>query len=196
MKIEVPEKKYSYTGYKDLLDSLLSQGKVTGDLQSDSLLEYTKLNMHRVHRWEKTFTPKAALARQIAMIKKPMHWVVITEGWCGDAAQQVPVIQKLASLNPLITTHFVLRDENPDFMNLFLTNGGRSIPIWICTNEDWEFQWKWGPRPEEAAQLLKQLKAAGTDDSTVKQELHAWYAKNKQMAFQGEIEHLLANDSI
>ena len=125
-----------------------------------------------------------------------MHWVVITEGWCGDAAQQVPVIQKLASLNPLITTHFVLRDENPDFMNLFLTNGGRSIPIWISTNEDWEFQWKWGPRPEEAAQLLKQLKAAGTDDSTVKQELHAWYAKNKQMAFQGEIEHLLANDSI
>jgi hypothetical protein len=196
MKIELPEKKYSYTGYKDLLESLLSEGKVTGDQQSDSLLEYTKLNMHRMHRWEKTFMPNAVLAKRIAMINRPLHWVVITEGWCGDAAQQLPIIEKLASLNPNITTHYVLRDENPAFMNLFLTNGGRSIPIWICTDENWELQWKWGPRPNEAAQLLKRLKESGVDDSLLKQELHSWYAKNKQLALQGEIEQLLAHDSI
>lgn len=196
MKIEVPEKKYSYTSYKDLIESLLSEDKVTGDQQSDSLLEYTKLNMHRMHRWEKTFIPNAVLTKRIAMINKPMHWVVITEGWCGDAAQQVPVIEKLASLNPAITTHYVLRDENPAFMNLFLTNGGKSIPIWICTDANWEFLWKWGPRPNEAVQLLKRLKESGIDDALIKQELHGWYAKNKQIALQGEIEQLLAHDSI
>ena len=196
MKIEVPEKRYSYTGYKDLLESLLAEGKVTGDQQSDSLLEYTKLNMHRMHRWEKTFTPNAVLAKRIAAINKPMHWVVITEGWCGDAAQQLPVIEKLASLNPLITAHYVLRDENPAFMNLFLTNGGKSIPVWICTGENWDLLWKWGPRPDEAAQLLKRLKESGIDDSLLKQELHGWYAKNKHMALQAEIEQLLAHDSI
>jgi hypothetical protein len=196
MKIEIPKKRYSYTDYKVLLESLLSEGKVTGDQQSESLLEYTKLNMHRLHRWEKTFSPNAVLAKRIAMIDKPMNWVIITEGWCGDAAQQVPVIEKLASLNPAITTHYVLRDDNPDFMNLFLTNGGKSIPVWICADENWEFQWKWGPRPNEAAQLLKQLKESGIDDSLIKQELHGWYAKNKQVALQSEIEQLLAHDSI
>jgi hypothetical protein len=196
MKIEIPEKNYSYSDYKVLLESLLSEGKVTGDQQSESLLEYTKLNMHRMHRWEKTFVPNAVLAKRVAMINRPMHWVVITEGWCGDAAQQVPIIQKLASLNPAITTHYVLRDENPAFMNLFLTNGGKSIPIWICTDANWEFQWKWGPRPYEAAQMLKGLKESGIDDSLIKQELHSWYAINKHQAFQSEIEQLLAHDSI
>ena len=196
MKIEIPEKNYSYSDYKVLLESLLSEGKVTGDQQSESLLEYTKLNMHRMHRWEKTFVPNALLAKRMAMINRPMHWVVITEGWCGDAAQQVPIIQKLASLNPAITTHYVLRDENPAFMNLFLTNGGKSIPVWICTDVNWEFQWKWGPRPYEAAQMLKGLKESGIDDSLIKQELHSWYAINKHQAFQSEIEQLLAHDSI
>lgn len=196
MKIEIPEKNYSYSDYKVLLESLLSEGKVTGDQQSESLLEYTKLNMHRMHRWEKTFVPNAVLAKRIAKINRTTHWVVITEGWCGDAAQQVPIIEKLASLNPAITTHYVLRDENPAFMNLFLTNGGKSIPIWICTDANWDFLWKWGPRPTEAAQMLKRLKESGIDDSLIKQELHSWYAKNKHQAFQSEIEQLLAHDSM
>jgi hypothetical protein len=195
MKIEIPERKYSYLEYQQLIHELLDSGKVTGDDQSESLLEYTRLNMHRMHRWEKTFSPNPVLIKKIAELKSPMRWVVITEGWCGDAAQQIPVIEKLATYNPTITTHYVLRDENPDFMDLFLTNGSKSIPVWICLDEKSELIWKWGPRPLAAAEMLQLLKNEGVDVSVQKQELHSWYAKNKHYAFQSEIEHLLAHHS-
>lgn len=195
MKIEVPQTLYSYAEYQQLIHDLLDAGKVTGEQQSESLLEYTKLNMHRMHRWEKTFEPTPLLAKRIAELKDPQQWVVITEGWCGDAAQQIPVIEKLASLNPIISLRYALRDINPGFMDLFLTNGSRSIPIWISLDAHGELLWKWGPRPKEAADLLQRLKDEGVDESLRKQELHGWYAKNKHQAMQKEIEILLAEHS-
>ncbi len=195
MKIEVPQKLYSYSEYQQLIQELLQAGKVTGEQQSESLIEYTKLNMHRMHRWEKTFVPNPLLAKRITEWKSPQRWVVITEGWCGDAAQQIPVIEKLASLNSAISTHYALRDANPDLMDLFLTNGSRSIPIWICLDSHGELLWKWGPRPKEASNLLQRLKDEGVDEAMRKQELHGWYAKNKHQAIQKEIEHLLAQHS-
>jgi hypothetical protein len=195
MKIEVPKNKYSYTEYQELIQRLLDVGKVTGDQQSDSLIEYTKLNLHRMHRWDKTFLPQATLVKRISELQEPLLWIVITEGWCGDAAQQIPVIEKLAALNPLITLRYVLRDENTAFMEHFLTNGTRSIPIWLCFDAQGELLWKWGPRPKDAADLLLRLKEAGEDEARRKQELHSWYAKNKHLAFQSEIEHLLAHHS-
>jgi hypothetical protein len=196
MKIEVPEKLYSYAEYQQLILDLLELGKVTGDEQSESLFEYTKLNTHRMHRWEKTFSPNATLSKKITELKKSMHWIVITEGWCGDAAQQIPVIERLGSLNPLIKTHYVLRDENPALMNLFLTNGSKAIPVWICLDAEGEILWTWGPRPKAASDLLNQLRADGVDVSIQKQELHSWYAKNKHQSFQSEIEQLITQPSV
>jgi hypothetical protein len=191
MKIILPQKSYTYPEYIAMVEALQHDGKVTGHQQSESLLVYSKLNMHRMHRWEKTFVPSPALARKIAAIDKPLHWVVITEGWCGDAAQQLPVIEKLASLNPLITTHYVLRDENPEFMDLFLTNGARSIPVWICTDEHWNFRWKWGARPRAAQDMLNKLKEEAVSLDEQKQQLHGWYAKNKHEALQLEVAQML-----
>jgi hypothetical protein len=196
MKIEIPKNHYRYNQYKNLLEELLSEGKVTGDNQSEALLEYTKLNLHRMHRWEKTFVPTQKLVSTIESMIQPRHWIIITEGWCGDAAQQLPIIEKLASLNSKITTHYVLRDENPDLMNQFLTNGSKSIPIWICADDSGEVLWSWGPRPKEAIDLLESLKSKSVDESMRKQELHSWYAKNRQVAFQSEIEQLHAEDSV
>jgi hypothetical protein len=191
MKIELPTTSYSFEEYKTMIEALHAQGKVTGVVQSESLLEYSKLNMHRMHRWDKTFVPNTELARNIAALEKTVHWIVITEGWCGDAAQQIPVIEKLAALNPGIHTHYILRDENPEIMDLFLTNGSRSIPVWICTDEHWNLLWKWGPRTVAAASMLQALKESGADESTRKQELHTWYARNKQESFQQEIGELV-----
>lgn len=191
MRIELPKKHYSYSNYRLLVETLLKDGKVTGNNQSNEWVDYTRLNLQRMHRWEKTYVPSSILEEKISRLNKPTNWVIITEGWCGDAAQQCPVISKWATLNPLISAHFVLRDENPQLMDLFLTNGSRSIPIWICADEQWNVMWTWGPRPEEAAQLLRALKESGVDDVEKKRQLHAWYAANKQAAFEQEVELLL-----
>ncbi|MFM7727929.1 MAG: thioredoxin family protein [Flavobacteriales bacterium] len=191
MKITLPQVSYTYSEYVAMVEALQLEGKVTGHQQSESLLAYSKLNMHRMHRWEKTFIPSSALVRKIQAIDKPMHWVVITEGWCGDAAQQLPVIEKLATQNPLITTHYVLRDDNPDFMDLFLTNGARAIPVWICTDEEWNVRWTWGARPRAAQEMLNKLKEAAVSIDEQKQELHSWYAKNKHEALQLEVAQIL-----
>ena len=191
MKIDIPKKSYTYSEYIAMVEELLQVGKVTGLQQSESLIEYSKLNMHRMHRWEKTFIPAPALARKIAAIEKRMHWIIITEGWCGDAAQQLPIIEKLADLNPLITTYYVLRDDNPEFMDMYLSDGARAIPVWICTDEHWNFRWKWGARPRLAQELLNKLKESSATVEEQKHQLHAWYSKNKHEAFQLEVAQIL-----
>lgn len=194
-KIVIPTPNYTYSEYVALVERLLEEGKVTGHQQSDSLVEYTRLNMHRLHRWEKTWQPDAALAERFGAIRRSLTWIVITEGWCGDAAQQIPVVEKLAALSGAITVRYVLRDEHPEFMDLFLTNGARSIPVIICLNESNELLWKWGPRPQEALELLNHLKAEGMDDAERKKELHAWYARNKHQALQTELYQLVGGYS-
>ena len=175
-----------------MIESLLAEGKVTGKEQSQALVEYTTLNMHRMYRWEKTFTPEQTIVDEIMAISSPQTWVIITEGWCGDAAQQIPVFEHLASLNALIKTYYVLRDESPVFMDNFLTNGARSIPVVACLSNEQELFWKWGPRPGEAAQLLSELKAQGMGEQERKKELHSWYARNKQRSLQAELMVLIS----
>ncbi|MFN5620894.1 MAG: thioredoxin family protein [Flavobacteriales bacterium] len=194
-KIVVPDTHYTYSEYIALIEKLLAEGKVTGNQQSDSLVEYTRLNMHRLHRWEKTWQPDSALTVLFAALKQPLTWIIITEGWCGDAAQQIPVFEKLAALNEFVHTRYVLRDEHPEFMDKFLTNGSRSIPVVICLNESNEVFWKWGPRPQEAVEMLNKLKSEGMEEAYRKKELHAWYAKNKHKALQSEIYQLMRAQS-
>jgi thioredoxin-like negative regulator of GroEL len=194
-KIVIPVPHYTYHDYIALIERLLLEGKVTGNQQSDSLVEYTKLNMHRLHRWEKTWQPESALSVLFGTIKQPLTWIIITEGWCGDAAQQIPVFEKLAAISGSIKTLYVLRDDHPEFMNNFLTNGSRSIPVVICLNEAGELLWKWGPRPQEAVELLDRLKSEGMEEAQRKKELHAWYANNKHKALQSEIYQLLRAQS-
>lgn len=194
-KIVVPSPNYSYSEYVALIERLLSEGKVTGNQQNDSLVEYTRLNMHRLHRWEKTWQPNTALGLQMRSLKEPLTWLIITEGWCGDAAQQIPVFEKLAAMSDSIQTRYVLRDEQPELMELFLTNGAKSIPVVICLNAADEVLWKWGPRPAEAVHMLSRLKEEGMEEAQRKKELHAWYAANKHQALQQELSQILRNQT-
>ena len=47
---------------------------------------------------------------------RPMEWVVITESWCGDAAQTLPLMHITAKFLH-IPMHLVLRDEHPELIN-------------------------------------------------------------------------------
>ena len=184
----------SYQEYRVLVSNLLAEGKSTGPNQSEDLTHYSKLNDSRMKRLDKTVKIKEEVAKAIAAITTKQTWLVITEGWCGDAAQNLPVLHKLAELNPNIQLKLVLRDDHLELMDLFLTNGGRSIPKLIGLNANNEVLFTWGPRPSVATKMVQDYKEKhGALDATFKQDLQVWYNKDKGITLQNDIKTLLAN---
>ena len=77
-----------------------------------------------------------------------LHFLIITEDWCGDAMMINPVIRKIAEAAD-IEVRVTLRDADTDLIDRHLTNGGRAIPIVLIINNDGELVGKWGPRAPE-----------------------------------------------
>ncbi|MBP9794101.1 MAG: thioredoxin family protein, partial [Flavobacterium sp.] len=176
MKTEIAQgvvKGISYPEYRKIVTDLLAEGKSTGNEQSEELLHYSKLNETRMHRLDKTIHVTDEVIEKIHALKKEYIWLVLSEGWCGDAAQIVPVLFKIASVSDKITMKLVFRDENERLMNFFLTNGGKAIPkVIILDAESLELKGSWGPRPEGATHLIKSYKEQyGVVDETAKTEL-------------------------
>ncbi|GFD81504.1 thioredoxin [Tenacibaculum sp. KUL118] len=186
------EKAFSYSEYRDLVSDLIAQGKSTGPNQSDDLLNYSKLNDKRMKRLDKTVKLTEETLAKIKDVKEPQTWLVLTEGWCGDAAQNLPVINKIAEENPNINLKLVLRDENLELMDEFLTNGGRSIPKLIALNKENEVINTWGPRPTEATKMVVDYKEKhGSLDADFKTDLQVWYNKNKGENTQKDLISML-----
>lgn len=180
-----------YASYRKLIDTLHDEGKVTGPTQTPELLEYSKLNVHRMDRWDKHAVLSEATIEAISSIDRNLDILVITEGWCGDAAQIVPVGEKIAKVSDKIKTHYILRDENLEIMDMFLTNGkSRSIPIFVII-ENGQVVGKFGPRPAPAQEVIDQLKAENAGMDTIKEKLHLWYARDKHKAIEEEFVAVL-----
>ncbi len=183
------ERSHSYTEYRTLVKELLSQGKSSGADQTEALLHYSQLNDTRMNRLDKTIDIPVENVEKLKQIADEQIWLVITEGWCGDAAQILPVINKMAEQNTKIDLRVVFRDENDDLMQMFLTNGTRSIPKLIVLNkETLEIITDFGPRPKGAKKLIQDYKEQhGIVDETAKTELQLWYLHDKGLSTQNEI---------
>lgn len=171
----------SYPEYRTLVQNLVAEGKSTGELQTEALSNYSMLNDKRMKRLDKTTKLTEEAIEKIKSYNGDVTWLVLTESWCGDAAQTMPVINKVAELNDNITLKVVMRDENEALMNEFLTNGGKSIPKLISIdNASGNVIGDWGPRPSEATKLVSDYKAEhGKLTPEFKQDLQIWYNKNK-----------------
>ncbi|MDI9309833.1 MAG: thioredoxin family protein [Limnohabitans sp.] len=183
----------SYPDYRKKVSDLLAQDLSSGNEQTEDLLAYSKLNETRMNRLDKTIVVPDEIATSLKSLKHNYTWLVLAEGWCGDAAQIVPVLFKMASVTDKIDLKIVFRDENDDLMNVFLTNGARAIPkVIILDNEHNEFKSVWGPRPEGAANLIKSYKAQyGVVDQTAKTELQLWYLHDKGLSMMNELVSIM-----
>jgi hypothetical protein len=189
---EYLEKSMSFAEYIKLIDDLLLDGKTTGPNQSDAMFNYGKLNRQRMHRLEKTVALNESLREKVQNNKRKMIWLVITEGWCGDAAQNVPIIEKIALLGDSIETRYVLRDENLELMDAYLTNNARSIPKLIALDaETLEEIGTWGPRPAPSMDLFIELRNRGLEKPLIMENLQRWYIADKNQTIQTEFEKLL-----
>jgi hypothetical protein len=188
---------YTYSEFVKLTESLLSEGKTTGPDQSEAMIGYTRLNLHRMHRWEKTYTVPGEIKKVMEQVQ-PQTWWIITEAWCGDSSQLLTQLYRLAETsNGKIDLRIILRDEHNDIMDRYLTNGSRSIPKLVALDQYETELFSWGPRPAPVQKLVTDWKAnhAGRSYDDIKKEVHFWYSKDNGKTLEQEITALLQHSS-
>jgi len=196
MRIAIAESlqnSHSYVKYRAIVSKLLKERKVTGKEQSESLVHYTELNEARMNRLDKKMVISEDNIHKLLALQKKYVWLVISEGWCGDAAQILPILNKMAAITKHIDFKMVFRDETEQLMNQFLTNGARSIPkLVVLEPETYNVLGSWGPRPKGATDLITSYKRQyGAIDETAKTELQLWYLHDKGLGTQTEIADLM-----
>lgn len=183
-------KSRSYSEYRKLVSDLLRNEKSTGNEQSKELTLYSGLNETRMNRLEKTMKISEEISQKLKTLKNEYIWLVISEGWCGDSAQLLPVFNGMANESEgKVDLKIVLRDENEELMNLFLTNKKRAIPKLIVINRKTGGALAhWGPRPKGAADLIDDYKKEhGVIDEAAETQLQMWYLHDKGDSTQNEI---------
>lgn len=183
----------TYTEYIELVSQLATKGSNTGPNKTEALANYTQLNDRRMRRWDKTLKLTEENVAKIEELGSKITWLAITESWCGDASPSLPVMNKLADLNAHLDLKIVLRDENLELMDEFLTNGARSIPKLIALDtETLSVLGEWGPRPEVARKMVEETKKAyGNLPPEFKEELQRWYNKDKGQEIIKELLELI-----
>lgn len=188
------ETAHSYEEYKALVLELMKQGKSTGPVQNETRSNFTKINNQRMKRLDKQTRLSEEAVSLTGKVNKDFTWLVLTESWCGDAAQTLPVINKFSEVSDKIDLKVVLRDENDELMNQFLTDGNKSIPkLIVIENESKKVVSSWGPRSEKATRMIQDYKEKhGKVDDQIKKDLQVWYNKDKGKQIEKEIISLLS----
>ncbi|CAG5080346.1 thioredoxin family protein [Parvicella tangerina] len=180
-----------FPSYYQLSLDLFAKGKTTGANQNEAYLHYTKLSLARTKRGLKTLFPSDEL-KSTAANSSRKNWLLITEAWCGDAGNIVPMIANLAEAIKEVDLRIALRDEHPEIMDHFLTNGSRSIPIFVAMNSDMEYASHWGPRPRPAQKMVMNNKnnpQVSTEEFQV--QLQKWYLEDRGATLDKELVEYL-----
>ena len=190
----------TYEGYLNTFEEMVSGQETSSANPTEALVEFTRLNLARTQRIHKTISINSALQILVEGLQHHYTWVVITEAWCGDSAQNLPIIAELAKLNPTkIKLQILWRDKNLQLMDQYLTNGARAIPKLIALDDTLGTEaFVWGPRPASPQELLLAWKQhpEGRSWEDFEKELHSWYAKDKGESIQQEFIQLLALQSL
>ncbi|NJC26722.1 thioredoxin family protein [Neolewinella antarctica] len=181
-----------YPTYRQFLTTLLKdKGRTTGDNQSELYLKIADLNEARMDRLDRKNRLTEEFRSGLTSLKKSYTLLVLTEGWCGDAAQIVPVLNWVAEASPRVQLVCALRDENIGLIDQYLTDGGRSIPkVLFLETATENVLAAWGPRPLIAQTISTQYRREPEpkeDYETHQLELHKWYARDKTISTQKEL---------
>jgi len=190
---------FSYSQFVEFTEQLVLENRTSGANQSEDYLSYTRMCLQRMVRWNKTSKVSEELKQLLLQVNQSQVWLIITEAWCGDGAQSIPHLAKLADLNPLIMLKIVLRDEYPDLMDAYLTNGARSIPKLVAMTADLQVElFTWGPKPKYLLDRHAAFKqnSEGLTYPEFLEEIHLWYAKNKHKDLESEIYPLISSTLI
>jgi hypothetical protein len=104
--------------------------------------------------------------------------LVIAEDWCGDASSTIPILARFADAAPGMELRVLRRDEHPELMDRYLTNGSRSIPIVVVLDESYCELGHWGPRPG-ALQAWVMANRPLVPKAELYPRIRKWYARDR-----------------
>jgi len=99
-----------------------------------------------------------------ALPNGPAKILVLAEAWCGDVYRELPTMVRIAEATGMELRIF-LRDENPDIMDEFLSNGGKSraIPVFVFYTKDTRYITRFTERSagahKELAAVMDEVKS-------------------------------------
>lgn len=178
---------------EDYLEKIKKQlNELENSVDEKGYAKYYQMNLKRIDRLDKTFTLTDEQKEQLKQVSHDFRVIVITEGWCGDAAQVEPVMTKIFQ-ELSVEVSYMFRDENPDLMDLYLTDGARSIPIFIGIDSEGNEIFRYGPRPQQGMELLEKHKQNPEDYPADKfhADLQIWYNHDKGQSIYEEFIKLL-----
>ena len=104
--------------------------------------------------------------------------LAIAEDWCGDASSTIPIVARFADAVPGMALRVLRRDEHPELMDRYLTNGSRSIPIVIVLDENLRELGHWGPRPAELQAWVLENRPR-VPKAELYPQVRKWYARDR-----------------
>ncbi len=159
-------------------------------LTFERFLESARSNVDLWHGiYRRVRVPSEVLERARAL-RTPWRLLVLSEDWCGDAVNTVPVVARLAELAGNLQLRILARDENPDLMDAHLTGTSRSIPVVMALDAEFVEHGWWGPRPTELQAWF--LSVGRTMEKAERyREIRTWYARDQGVSTLNEVLALL-----
>ena len=150
------------------------------------------INLQRASRISRTYQPSEKIRGIAAQLRQPQMWMLLSEVWCGDSAQCVPLIARIAELSPHISLRILLRDKHLDIMDAYLTGGKRCIPMLVVFTAKGDELGRWGARPRSAQEIVTRAFAEGATKQIRLERLHLWYGRNRGVELEEELAALLS----
>jgi len=135
--------------------------------------------------YKRAVVPEAILARA-KRLSQPWHLLILSEEWCGDSINTLPLVVRLIEAMPGADMRIVERDKNLDLMDAHLTGASRSIPVIMLLDGDYVERGWWGPRPRPLQEwVISEGRSLPKDDRY--KEVRTWYARDHGITSLSEL---------
>lgn len=185
------DKAISFEEYFKKTEEIVNKNEADLTEEEKKMMDYYQLGVQRMSRMLKVYKPDEEQVNKLVAKNFKGKFLIISEGWCGDAGQTVPAVSLFFEGKNEV--RIIYRDENPDLIDQFLTNGTRSIPIVVVLDENNEVITHWGPRPAYGIELLKKHKSDPENypKEQFYNDIQVYYAKNRGVDVINEILDLI-----
>lgn len=191
---QILEQALSFDAYLQLTKDIVEE-KIprAGLYQADNTFRYTRSNLERMRKVLDQTVLSQKLYNLLSDLEEEWVWLVLSEPWCGDASWGTPALYIIASATDKIDFRVLLRDQYPEIMKAYQTEGSDSIPKLICLRKrDLKELGSWGPRPKVLQQIV--LEGLNKPDFNYRDSvraIHAWYEQDMAKSIQNELVDLI-----